>query len=50
VRVIFRQINIKEENENFRAELYRNRHEKIDDIPNDYIGTVKRELENITEF
>lgn len=50
MREIFRQINIKEEDENFRAELYRNRHEKIDDIPNDYIGTVKRELENITEF
>lgn len=50
MREIFRQINIKNTGEDFRAELYRNRHEKIDDIPNDYIGNVKRQLESITEF
>ena len=36
--------------EEFKAELYRNRHEKIGDIPNDYIGVVKRDLENMVEF
>lgn len=50
MREIFRQINIKNTGEDFRAELYRNRHEKIGDIPNDYIGNVKRQLESITEF
>lgn len=47
---MFREFNIKKESQQFKAELYRNRREKIADIPNDYISTVKRELENINEF
>lgn len=50
MRNIFRYINIKDTGENFKAELYKNRHEKIADIPNDYIGKIKRDIENITEF
>lgn len=50
MRAIFREFNIKKESQQFKAELYRNRREKIADIPNDYISTVKRELENINEF
>lgn len=45
-----KKLNIKNEDEEFKAELYRNRREKIDDIPNDWIGTVKRHTEDIDFF
>ena len=47
---MIRKINLKNENEDFKAILYRNRTEKLCEIPNEYISGVNRTLEEIDSF
>lgn len=47
---IFRKFSIKNEDENFKAELYRNRREKLGDVPNEWIKTVSRNMEEPDSF
>ena len=47
---MIRKINLKYEDEDFKAILYKNRREKLCEIPNDYISEVKRSIEDIDSF
>lgn len=47
---MFRRINLKDNNEDFKATLWKNRREPLGLIDNSYIKTVKRSFQDIDEF